>query len=699
MKTNQAQQQNLRETERELLGAMLLTPSVLPELAERLTPDHFELRLHRVLFTRLVELWRQREPFVAQAVEAGEPLDLTLLSDRVRGELEEALKAAGQEPLIVTWLSELQMQAAVPAQVPALIEELEQETLKRELHQRLLEAAEAALKDPNEALDQLVIQLRLQSARPSEADAAAAPEPFPEDTMLGLARDFAELYSQAVESPKSFLFASFLTCLGALIGDRVALKAATRNPARLYTVLLGPSGTARKSTAIKLTVGFFQRAVENFPIVRGVGSAEGLAKLIERRNHTNCLLVFDELRAFVDKAKIDGSVMLSVVNTLFEESYAENHTKAHHIELENVHLSMLSACTLDTFSQLFNTHFIAIGFPNRLFLVLDEAKDRKPVPKEVDHHAELGLIQRLGGILARVRGYSPESPLLMELTPEAEARWAEFYHSLPRTVSAIRLDQIGLRLGMLLALSAGKESIDREVIEAVIALCRWELRVREEVMPVDADSAIARMEEKIRRALRSRGPLKERDLKRFVNANRAGLWVYDAAKSNLLRAKELAFDPKRKIFVLLEADVEVNADPGPRPSPPIPDAPRRDGDDSRHYVGTDIPAPSPENGDCALGNGETRAVVTPVVTHRNGGFGPFRSEDSRPLERERVANRNPDPNSPSLNVNTEQAKPPILEGDDKSDDTPDDEGGAATGAGEEGAREVTDAIPIQEKSP
>lgn len=385
------------------------------------------------------------------------------------------------------------------------------------------------------------------------------PEAFPEGLMLGLARDFAELYSQAVESPKSFLFCSFLTCLGALVGDRVALKAVTRNPARLYTVLLGPSGLARKSTAIRLTVNFFQRAVEDFPVVRGIGSAEGLAKIIEKRGYTNCLLVFDELRAFVDKAKIEGSVLLSLVNALFEESYAENHTKASHIELENVHLSVLSACTPDTFALLFNRHFIAIGFPNRLFLVLGETKERKPVPKEVDREAELELIQRLGGVLARTQSYSPENPLLLELTPEAEALWAEFYHALPNTVSAVRLDQIGLRLAMLLAVSLSREVIDREIAEAVIEICRWELRVREELMPVEAENAIAQLEERIRRALRSRGPLRDRDLKRVVNAHRSGLWLYEAAKRNLLRAREIRFDPRIRVFTLVDEDSGVSS--------------------------------------------------------------------------------------------------------------------------------------------
>jgi hypothetical protein len=134
---------------------------------------------------------------------------------------------------------------------------------------------------------------------------------------------------------------------------------------------------------------------------------------------------------FVDKAKIEGSILLSIVNTLFDETRAENHTKGHDIELENVHLSLLSACTLDTFANLFDANFVAIGFPNRLLLVLDESKASIPVPRDVPQDIEQALAQDLGTILYRLRPYTPANPLVMRLTPEALSIWSEFYADNP----------------------------------------------------------------------------------------------------------------------------------------------------------------------------------------------------------------------------------------------------------------------------
>ena len=94
---------------------------------------------------------------------------------------------------------------------------------------------------------------------------------------------------------------------------------------------------------------------------------------------------------------------------------------------------------------------------------------------------------------------------------------------------------------MLLAVNEYKSEIDLDTIDKAIALCDWQLRVREEHDVIDADNTIATMEEKIRRVLKSKGPLKDRDLKRMTNANRAGLWAYNQAKTNLRDAGEIAF--------------------------------------------------------------------------------------------------------------------------------------------------------------
>lgn len=527
------------EAERAVLGAALLEPAeVVPVLQEALTSSDFYERRHQLFFEALCALHEQGAPITPREV-------IELL------EREGKLKDCGELP--ISYLTELMTQCPGTASVDYYVEKIRDAARKREVQARLIVALEKAQKDPDAAIEELFGQVQLDRAvQRDDAQAQDQGISFPESAYLGLAAEFADVYSTACESPKSYFYLSFLTCLGALVGDRVVLQGATKAPPRLYTVLLGPSGISRKSTAIKLTADFFSHNVVNFPIIRGLGSAEGLAKTIEKRNYTNCLLVFDELRTFVDKAKIEGSILLSLVNTLYDETRAENHTKGHDIELSNVHLSLLSACTLDTFSNLFDANFVAIGFPNRLLLVLDESKESIPVPRDVPASVEQALAQELGGILYGLRHYTPANPLVMRLTDEALSIWSEFYKTIPRTVTGTRIDAIGLRLAMLMAISAGKTEIDAETIRAAIEIARWQLAVREEVMPVEANNAIAAMEQKIVKVLRARGPQRARELKRLTNAHRAGLWVFETALTNLQRAGEVRYDPRTKVFAVLD---------------------------------------------------------------------------------------------------------------------------------------------------
>ncbi len=524
-----------------MLGSALLEPSeVVPQLRDRLAIEEFYLRAHQLIYRAVLD-----------ALDAGTPAEGQALLFAVGNLLEERgqLDEIGGR----AYLSDLVTKAALPASVPYYADQIKQAARKREIQARLLEAFEKSRENPDAALEEL--RAHYQFDRLVTATDGAQPSAgiaFPESAYVGVAADFADTFVTACESPKSYFYLSFLTCLGALVGDRVCLQGATRAPARLYTVLLGPSGISRKSTAIKLTADFFARHIAGFPIVRGLGSAEGLAKTIEKRNYTNCLMVFDELRTFVDKAKIEGSILLSIVNTLFDETRVEHHTKGHDIELENVHLSLLSACTLDTFSNLFDANFVAIGFPNRLLLVLDESKTSIPVPRDVPPSVESALAQELGAILYGLRVYTPDNPLIVRLTPEALAIWSEFYRTIPRTVTGTRIDSIALRLAMLMALSAHKMEIDTDVIQAAIEIAKWQLAVREEVMPLEAHNAIAALEQRICKVLKSRGPLRERDLWRYVNAERVGLWAFSTALANLQQAKEVRYDPRRRVYAVLD---------------------------------------------------------------------------------------------------------------------------------------------------
>ena len=364
---------------------------------------------------------------------------------------------------------------------------------------------------------------------------------FP-DVMTGLAGDFAVLYSSYLESPREFFYMAFLTCLGATLSDRISLNTELAPQPRLYTILLGESADTRKSTALDKTVDFFDAVFPRdttharwtrvgFATCYGAGSAEGLA--VSLNSAHKVLLYLDELKPFISKCKIENSVLLPCVTTLFEANRYENRTKKSHINIDDAYLTMIAACTVDTWEAIWTSAFTAIGFTNRLFIVPGSAARKFSLPQMIPQNEKDVLINRLRelvdscGCLRR-----------LSLTESARERFHSWYMDLPSSVHTKRLDTYGMRLMPLLAVNQGKDEIDLEIVQKVIRLCDWQLLVRQTYDPIDSDNQMSHVEEKVRRALAT-GPLTERDLQRKINYQRVGVWFYQNAIKNLKNNGEI----------------------------------------------------------------------------------------------------------------------------------------------------------------
>lgn len=358
---------------------------------------------------------------------------------------------------------------------------------------------------------------------------------FPSGIISGMAGRFADAYRGKIEVPSHFFFLSYLACLGAVLSGRITLDSELATQPRLYLLLLGESADDRKSTAISKTSEFFQSALFNyFHIVFGVGSAEGLLKRINENQRT--LLLLDEFRQFISKCSIETSVLLPCVTTLFESNRYENATSRDHIIILNGHLSILAASTTETFHRAYEASFTDIGFTNRLFLVPGKSSIRVPIPPKIPDHVQQALFSEL----RHAFGYLLEkAPLTIPINAEACRLYKDWYNGMPRSVHTKRLDGYALRFMILFTINDGKLQIDESVVQKVIELMNWQLEVRKQLDPIDADNKIAQMEEKIRRALQ-KNEMSERDLRNRVNAKRAGLWVFKAALLNLQDACEIA---------------------------------------------------------------------------------------------------------------------------------------------------------------
>lgn len=355
--------------------------------------------------------------------------------------------------------------------------------------------------------------------------------PFPE-IMSGLAGECADLYSSYLEPPKHFFYICFLACLGSFLPIRLASELNTQP--RLFVVLLGQSADDKKSTAMEKTIDFFQEDLPTFNVCFGVGSAEGLQKQL--KESPRLLLCLDELKQLIGKCKIDGSVLLPCINTLFESNNYESQTKTSSIKLNDVHLSILAASTLQTYEHTWDSSFTDIGFNNRLFIVPGSGIKKYSFPKKIPSQDKSLLQDKLAAIASFVG-----NGLEIDISDGARLLYDDWYKKQDRSIHAKRLDTYALRFMMLLAVNEMKKTIDESIVEKAIKIMDWQLAARQLHDPIDADNQTAKMEEKIRRVLRT-GSRSDRDLRRAVHSERAGLGIYNYAIKNLTTAHEIQFD-------------------------------------------------------------------------------------------------------------------------------------------------------------
>lgn len=364
---------------------------------------------------------------------------------------------------------------------------------------------------------------------------------WPQEVMTGAAGMFARTYADYLETPMQFLFMSYLTSLGHVIVDKIILQSEVDPQPRLFVVHLGESSDSRKSTSISKTESFFHETIteDDFNVLWGVGSAEGLAKCFEKNNKV--LLILDELQSLIQKMRIDASVLLPCINTLFEGNRFYNITKKHDIQLDDAKLCLLAASTLDTYRNLFTSSFTNIGFINRLFIVIGDSQRKFSIPNRIPENERESLKADLREVLAFVGELSRNGCYSIPITSQAREIFDAWYFGLEESVFIKRLDTYGHRLMPLLAVNEMKASITPEIAERTVALLNYQLAARKFADPIDADSTIARTEERIRRLLASR-PLAKRDLERAGNKSKVGIGLWDQAIKNLRNAGEIFFE-------------------------------------------------------------------------------------------------------------------------------------------------------------
>jgi hypothetical protein len=394
--------------------------------------------------------------------------------------------------------------------------------------------------DPKTYIESLITDCKTKLAIPIEER-----RPFPKGAIRGLAKEFADLYSKYLESPWEFWAFSFLTCLGSILSPHLRLDSALRVEPRLFTILLAESAYGRKSECEKQTDALFSRTFkQDFHECAGVGSGEGL--ITQLNSYSNLLFTLDEFKTLFDKARIPASILISCVNTLFEDTRYESNTKNNSIRVDSAHLSILAASTIDTFKNIWTTAASDMGFLNRLWLVPARAERSIPIPQSIPYKAKKNIKKKLTSLVRKIS----KKRVTIPISPKAREIYNSWYMSVNTSNSDVtkRLDTYGLRLMLLFCANENKQEVTPEIAQRVVKLLEWQQQKREENRPIIALNQTAKLEQEICSRLRALGPSKRRDLQRKVHYERYGRKAWVKAEKNLQDAGDIIV--KRKILSL-----------------------------------------------------------------------------------------------------------------------------------------------------
>ena len=387
---------------------------------------------------------------------------------------------------------------------------------------------------------------------------------FPVEIMSGPARDFTLLYDKYREAPQHFYYMSYLTVLGSVISDRVRMKNSNVQP-RLFTLLLGESGISRKSTAAKDAIKLFRECLPeaNDFYKTKFNSAEAVinaCKIIDesRMGLENdgmgkpykILLFYDELASIKNKMNISGSDLMTFLTSAYEDNNINHLTKLAGIDVVNIYISLITACTTEQYDGLFGQNALEIGLFNRMFVVPGETTKCIPMymePPRDDINVE---VSKLTDILEWV-GMSKE----ITISDEALQMWIDWYTDMrfkPCNKQGVmtRLDTIGHRLLLLLAVNEKKDIIDKDVMEKCLKLIEWEKKVRQNRHPIESDDRTVKYQTKFDMVLKEHGEISKADLKRLTRADKQKRGIFeglvaDYIRSGLAREKRIAVEGSR----------------------------------------------------------------------------------------------------------------------------------------------------------
>lgn len=429
-----------------------------------------------------------------------------------------------------------------------------------------------------------VVVIGSPKAEPEPAKLPERTRPvYPMSAWDGTAVDtFARLCADDNNIPMKMYAEAFRCVLGAVVGDRLTCPGVDGAIPRTYTILVAPKGKG-KGSAIRRALRFFSQPCDGWSGKNGNGggvrvsfshgllsgerdfewkpkgigawmaaasSVPGMARLCRDLDSTiknkpqltwgntlpRVLSVHEEMKTFLSALFIEGGVgsgLEGVVCQLWDDvMFHGTATGTREALYGEMMFSMLCGVTeQDWFDLLSRGNAVGSGLMSRFNIIGTEGGF-----ENVSRMKQPDFSQLQGTFLPRVMQLEDAHARLVpsEAADRIISEWAD---NLPE--GSERMNVQTWRSALLIAWLRHEDTISAKTAEDAVALGQYQIASHEYYRTKSADTANARVQGRLLRALEMKGPMSKRELQRYTHAHRDGTDLWTRALDGLLRDRAI----------------------------------------------------------------------------------------------------------------------------------------------------------------
>lgn len=381
-------------------------------------------------------------------------------------------------------------------------------------------------------------------------------ESFPLELAPQLVRDFVEIHQNYTEAPDEFLAISAIFAASTIAGKWVEFN---KQPLNNYYLIIGPTGTAKKTTAQNIAIELLQeikainarlqykyeKKIEDDVRPSGVDTAypivthftvEGLQSFAIG-DGTNTAIKIGEYGSLFEIGKRQGQQnTISELTNMYDGSMLNVKNINRQIIAENYSISILGASTESWLGEFCSARNVGGGFVNRHIVVTGRPVRILPSPVRPPIKIWEDIVKRFSKLIPHdVHAEVSDGQIkwtgtkhVINWDSESEEVWKNYYTKRVedlRTLKTTLLEELSARelthatkLAGISAFLESRTEVNLKDLEFGIKLARWSVQNVISMMTMGS-RPVCKVEERVKNKLKKSGPISKGDLARALGGN------------------------------------------------------------------------------------------------------------------------------------------------------------------------------------